>query len=112
MRTVFVTVFMTMVSGVCLAQQSLERPKELDVLRQYVGDWATEVTSKPAEWTPQEIKYRCLNHAEFVPNGWFVQHIEVNHIVGDPDKISKAIWFQTFDKASSKYITWFFQSSG
>lgn len=95
-----------------LAQQPREKPKELETLSRYVGDWTTEVTSKPAEWTPHEIKYRCKNHAEMISNGWFLQHIEVNHIVGEPDQVTKAVWFQTFDPTSKKYVTWWFQSSG
>lgn len=94
------------------AQQPREKPRELAALRQFVGDWTTEVTSKPAEWTPQEVKYRTSNHVEFVPNGWFLQHLEVNYIVGEPEKVTKAIWFQTFDTTSKKYVTWWFQSSG
>lgn len=98
--------------GIAFGQPPREKPKELDAVGQYAGDWTTDVTSKPAEWTPHEIKYRCANHAELIFNGWFLQHIEVNHIVGEPDQVTKAIWFQTFDATSTKYVTWFFQSSG
>ena len=112
MKALFVTTCLVMVCGVGLAQQPGEKPKELESLGQYVGDWTTDVTDQPAALTPHEIKYRCLNHAEFVRNGWFLQHIEVKHIVGQPEKVWKAIWFQTFDTASSEYVTWFFQSSG
>lgn len=94
------------------AQQPREKPKELEAVGRYVGDWTTEVTSKPAEWTPHEIKYRCSNHAELILNGWFLQHIEVNHVVGETDQVTKAVWFQTFDATSKKYVTWWFQSSG
>jgi len=90
----------------------LEKPTELEALAQYVGDWTSDVTSKQAVWTPKEVKYRTSNHAEFVLTGRYLQHIEVNHIVGEPEKVTKAIWFQTFDAASSKYVTWFFQSTG
>jgi len=94
------------------AQQPREKPMELEALRQYAGDWTTDVTSKPAEWAPHEVKYRCSNHAEFVPNGWFLQHIEVNHIVGEPDKITKSLFVWTFDPSSQKYVGWSFQSTG
>ncbi len=49
---------------------------------------------------------------EFVPNGWFLRHIEVNHIVGEPDKITKSLFVWTFDASSKKYVGWSFQSSG
>ena len=112
MKAILVTACLAMVCGVGLAQQPREKPKELEALRQYSGDWTTDVTSKPAEWIPQEIKYRCANHAEFVPNGWFLQHIEVNHIVGEPDKITKSLFVWTFDASSKKYVGLSFQSSG
>lgn len=101
--------------GLCApasAQPPREKPKELEVLRNYVGDWSSEVTSKPAVWNPQEVKYQTSNHAEFVLDGWFLQHIEVNHVVGDPDKVTKALMISTFDPQAAKYVTWFFQSSG
>ncbi len=101
-----------LICGNASGQTPREKPKELEAIGRYVGDWATDVTSKPAEWTPHEIKYRCANHAEMILDGWFLQHIEVNHIVGEPDQITKAIWFQTFDATSKKYVTWWFQSSG
>lgn len=94
------------------AQEPRPKPKELETLGQYVGDWTTDVTSKPAEWTPHEINYRCLNHNEFVLDGRFMQFMEVNHIVSEPDLVGKSIWFQTFDASSKKYVTWWFQSSG
>ncbi|MDA1051419.1 MAG: hypothetical protein O3C40_13185 [Planctomycetota bacterium] len=78
--------------GIVLGQRPREKPKELDVLGQYVGDWTSEVTSKPAVWTPQEVQYRATNHAEFVLNGRYLQHIEVNHVVGDPNKITKSLF--------------------
>ncbi|MDA1252449.1 MAG: DUF1579 family protein [Planctomycetota bacterium] len=112
MRIVTVFICTLAFCGVACSQQSREKPKELEALGQYVGDWTSDVTSKPAEWTPREVKYRTSNHAEPIFNGSFVQNIEVNHIVGEPEKVTKAIWFQTFDATSKKYVTWFFQSSG
>lgn len=113
MKPLTMIVFLVALShGIAFGQPPREKPKELEIVSRYVGDWTTDVTSKPAEWTPREIKYRCANHAELIFNGWFLQHIEVNHIVGEPDQVTKAIWFQTFDATSKKYVTWFFQSSG
>lgn len=94
------------------AQQPREKPKELGTLGQNVGYWTTNVTSRRAVWTPQEIKYRCSGHAEFVLDGWFVKHIEVNHTIDEPENLGKSIWFQAYDTASSKYVTWAFQSTG
>jgi hypothetical protein len=94
------------------AQQPREKPQELEVLRNYVGDWKSDVTSKPAVWTPEEVTYETSNHAEFVLDGWFLLHIELNHVVGDPDKLTKALMISTFDPQAGQYVTWFFQSSG
>jgi hypothetical protein len=105
-------VFSTHVCSPASAQDPREKPKELDVLRNYAGDWSSEVTSKPAAWTPEEVKYQTSNHAEFVLDGWFHLHIEVNHVVGDPEKVTKALMISTFDPQAAKYVTWFFQSSG
>lgn len=112
MKSISALLCALMICGTASAQPPREKPKELDAVSRYVGDWTTEVTSKPAEWTPHEIKYRCANRAELVLNGRFLQHIEVNHVVGEPDQVTKAIWFQTFDATSKKYVTWFFQSTG
>lgn len=95
-----------------VAQQARDKPMELQVLDQYVGDWTSDVTSKPAVWTPEEKNFRTSNHAEFVLDDWFLQHIEVNHVVGDPQKMTKALWFQTFDPQTERFVMWFFQSTG
>ncbi len=112
MRTLAIVVVVLVSSDSLFGQQPREKPKELETLGQNIGYWTTDVTSRPAVWTPQEIKYRCSSQAEFVLNDWFVKHIEVNHIVGEPEAVGKSIWFQSFDTASAKYITWAFQSTG
>jgi hypothetical protein len=93
-------------------QQSRQKPKELEILGHFVGAWTTEVTSKPAVWTPEEKKFRTSNHAEFVLDGWFLQQIEVNHVVGDPDKVTKSLFIWTFEPQIEKFVGWTFQSSG
>ena len=106
----------TAVSGLilssALAQQPREKPREFQILGQYVGDWTSDVTSKPAVWTTEEKKFRTSNHAQFGLDDWFLQHIEVNQVVGDPEKVTKALWFQTFDPQAERFVMWFFQSSG
>ena len=106
-----------LLAAVCLpnlaiAQQPKEKPKDLEILGQYVGDWTSEVTSKPAIWTPEERKFRTSNHAEFVLDGWFLQHIEVNHETDTPNKVGKSLFLWTFDAKSQRYVEWLFQSSG
>jgi len=94
------------------AQQSPEKPRELEALAQYVGDWTSDVTSRPAIWTPKEVRYQTSNHAEFVLNDWFLKHIEVNHVNGDPDKVTKSLFVWTFDPGLKKYVGWTFNSRG
>lgn len=112
MRMILLAASLVLVCEFGWAQQPREKPREIETIARYVGDWTTDVTSKQAEWTPHEITYRCANHAELILNGWFLQHLEINHIVGAPDQVTKALWFQTFDATSKKYVTWWFQSSG
>lgn len=94
------------------AQQAPTKPKELDVLNQYVGHWTSDVNNKPAVWDENGTKFRCLNQIEFILDGWFLQHIEVYHVVGDPDKVTKSLILWTYDPKSSKYVAWSFHSTG
>lgn len=112
MRSILWAVSLVLVCEYGWAQQPREKPKEIETIARYVGDWSTDVTSQPAEWTPREIKYRCANHAELILDGWFLQHLEINHVVDAPEQVTKALWFQTYDATSKKYVTWWFQSSG
>ena len=111
-RFLAATAMLALVGSTAHAQGTRGKPKELKVLGQFVGDWTSEVTSKPAVWTPKEKKFRTSNHAEFVLDGWFLQHIEVNHVVGDPDKVTKSLFIWTFDPKIKKFVGWTFHSSG
>lgn len=68
------------------AQQAPTKPKEIEALSQYVGNWTSDVTNKPAVWDQNGTKFKTLNQAEMVLDGWFLHHIQVNHIDGEPDK--------------------------
>ena len=94
------------------AQQATAKPKELEALNQYVGNWTSDVTNKPAVWDQNGTQYNTLNHAEMVLDGWFLHHIEVNHIVGEPDKVTKSLFLWTFDPNTKKFVAWPFQSTG
>jgi hypothetical protein len=70
-----VTVFLSplVVCSSLLAEQPPEEPKELEPLGQYVGNWTSEVTSRPAVWTPKEVRLRLqpkpsqpLAHIQFI----------------------------------------------
>lgn len=87
-------------------------PKELDILGKYVGHWTSDVTNKPAVWDEKGTKFRTINQAEWILDGRFLQHIEVNHIVGDPEKVTKSLFLWTYDPTAKKYVNWAFQSTG
>jgi len=112
MRTILFTACLVLACDVGLAQESREKPKQLGALSQYVGYWTSDVTSKLAEWSPQEVKYRTTNHAMFMLNGWFLVHSEVSHVVGDPSQVAKSLFVWTYDPSMEKYVGWSFQSSG
>lgn len=112
MRTILFAASLVLVCEFGLAQQPREKPKELEALSQYVGYWTSDVTSKPAEWTPHEIKYRTTSHAMFTLDGWFLFHTEVNHVIGDPSQVTKSLFVWTYDPSMKKYVGWAFQSSG
>ena len=107
----FLVASSAMVSPSSFGQQSRERPKELEILGQYVGDWTTDVTSKPAVWTPKGRKFRTSSHAEFVLDGWCLQHIEVNQEGDNSNKVGKSLMLWTIDPKSKKYVQWLFQSN-
>ena len=98
--------------GYLSAQQAPVKPKELEALHQFVGNWTSDVTNKPAVWDQNGTKYKTFNHAEMVLDGWFLNHIEVNQIVGEPDKVTKSLFLWTFDPNTKKYVAWPFQSTG
>ena len=104
--------FVLVVSASVFAQQAPTKPKELETLSQYVGHWTSDVNNKPAVWDEKGTKFRCLNQAESILDGWFLHHIEVNHVVGDPDKVTKSLFLWTYDPKVSKYVAWAFQSTG
>lgn len=94
------------------AQQPPAKPKELDILSEYVGNWTSDVTNKPAVWDQKGTKFDTLNEAEWILDGWFLQNIEVNHVVGDPEKVTKSLFLWTYDPRFEKYVAWAFQSTG
>lgn len=108
----FVVASSIILSSVSHGQQPRSKPREIELLSRYVGNWTSDVTSKPAGWTPAEERFRTSNHAEFVLDGWFLKQIEVSHVADDPRKVTKALWFQAIDPRAERFVMWFFQSTG
>ncbi|MEY4567298.1 MAG: hypothetical protein RLY14_2268 [Planctomycetota bacterium] len=94
------------------AQNPPTKPPELVVLEQYVGNWVTDVTNKPAVWDRHGTLYRTTNQAEMILDGWFLHHIEVTQVVGAPGKESKSLFLWTFDQDKKHFVAWPFQSTG
>lgn len=94
------------------AEESPTKPKELDTLGQYVAHWTSDVTSKPAVWDQNGTKFHTVNQAEWILDGWFLQHIEVNHVGGDPENVTKSLFLWTYDPKLEKFVAWAFQSNG
>lgn len=94
------------------AEEKPAKPKELDILDQYVGHWISDVTNKPAVWDQNGTKFRTVNQAEWILDGWFLQHIGASHVVGDPDKVTKSLFLWTYDPKLHEYVAWAFQSNG
>lgn len=110
--TLAATLSCLVLCAAALAQTAPTKPKELDKLGQYLGNWTSDVTNKPAVWDQNGTKFSTVNQIEFILNGWFLQHIEVNHIVGEPEKVTKSLILWTWDPKSAKYVAWAFQSTG
>lgn len=99
-------------SGVVFSQSPGQKPKELELLDQYVGDWTSDVTSRQAVWTPKAVKYRAANHAEFILNDRFLHHIEVSQVADDPGNVTKSLFIWTYDDNRKAYVSWAFHSTG
>ncbi len=112
MKTLIIIAFCVLATcDIASAQQPRQAPNEIEALGQYVGDWTSDVTSRPAVWTPQQRTFKTWNHAEFVLNGWFLRHIEISRHTGT-GKVGKSLFVWTFDPKSKKYVGWSFQSTG
>lgn len=88
------------------AQDRPPKPPELKVLERFVGTWDAEMISKPAAWTPKEVKTTGTNKYEWVLDGRFLQDTEQN---GDGSEVF-GLW--TFDATAKIYRGWFFGSEG
>src|SRR6516162_5329544 len=94
------------------AQELLPKPRELEILGQYVGPWASDVTSKSAVWNQKGTRFHAASQSEMILDGWFLQHIEVNNVGSDPDSATKSLFLWTYDPKAEKYLAWAFRSNG
>lgn len=115
MRVLRISMLFLIIShlSIRLPAQDRESPTSgIDALSAYLGDWSTEVVSRPAEWTLRESRSKTVCRYERILNGSCLQRIESTYSDSAPDQITKSLWFVTHDAQSDVYHTWWFQSSG
>src|SRR5262245_30752858 len=86
------------------AGEVASKPRKLDVLGQYAGHWTSEVLSRPAVWDRKGSTFHAESDAETVLDGWFLQQLEMQHVDGDPEKVTKALHLWTWDPGQEKYL--------
>jgi hypothetical protein len=94
------------------AQDLPPKPPELETLGQYVGHWTSDVTSKPTVSAQKGKKFDAVSHAEMILDGWFLQQVDVKHVVGAPEQMTKSLSQWTWDARSEKFLVWMFESDG
>ena len=68
-----ISLFAAVSPAAALGDEATTRSPELKVLSRFVGTWDAESVSKPAAWTPQELRETSIEVDEWVLDGWFVQ---------------------------------------
>jgi Protein of unknown function (DUF1579) len=81
-------------------------PPELKVLERFVGSWDTVAISKPAVWTPKEVRTTSKVTRKWVLDGQFLQ--DTSEISDGQEGFS----LTTFDPQMKKYRGWWFNSEG
>jgi hypothetical protein len=84
-----------------------EETPESKVLGQWVGTWKTEVVSKPAEWTPKEMKTTGTITCKRILGGKFVEESGSSLAQGMEHRV---IW--GYDPQRKAYRNWFYDSQG
>ena len=86
--------------------QAEAKPPELKVLEKFVGKWKYEYVSKPAAWTPKEVRGAGKTTNEWVLDGRFQQHRSK-----DVDG-TEGIEVLTYDPRQKAFRIWGFFSDG
>ena len=83
-----------------------DRPAELKVLDRLVGTWDAETVSKPAEWTPKEVRSKSELTRKWVLKNQFVRE------VGRSWDGQQTLLMWSYDSQKKAYRYWFFTSQG
>jgi hypothetical protein len=84
------------------------KPPELKVLERFVGTWDVESVSKPAVWTPKEVREKFVEVRELVLDGWFLE----GKARAADRKAGHFSWMMTYDVARKEYRIWLFVTGG
>lgn len=84
------------------------KPAELKILNRFLGNWDTEVVSKPAEWSPKEFTSKGVSSFEWMLDGRFMKN---SSKAVAPEK-AESFQLMTYNPVAKKYFMWFFDSSG
>ncbi len=87
-------------------QQAQAKSPELKVLERLVGTWDAKAVSKPAEWTPTEVRTTSKITRKWVLDGRFLQ--DTSEISDGSEGLS----LFTYDPQMKAYQSWWFSSEG
>ncbi len=79
---------------------------EMNVLERLVGSWDATSVSKPAEWTPREVRTTSKVTRTWVLDGQFV--MDASEVSDGRESLS----LLTYDLQSKSYLMWWFSSAG
>jgi hypothetical protein len=81
-------------------------PPEMKVLERLVGTWDAKAVSKPAQWTPREVRTTSKIVRQWVLDGRFLQ--DTSEISDGSESLS----LLTYDPQMKAYRSWWFSSEG
>jgi hypothetical protein len=81
-------------------------PTELKVLERLVGSWDSVAVSKPADWTPKEVRTTSKITRKWILDGQVLQ--DTSEVSDGQEGFS----LLTFDPQLKKYRSWWFNSEG
>jgi hypothetical protein len=109
MRVIVVIGLCAVVSAaVALGGEGPPKPPELKILERFVGTWDVESVSKPAVWTPKEVREKGVEVRKLVLDGWFVE----GKGSSEDGKTDAVLWMMTYDVARKEYRVWIFVTGG
>jgi hypothetical protein len=108
MRAFHILAVVVMSASVALGGEGPAKPPELKVLQRFVGAWDAETVSKPAVWTPKEVREKYVEVRELVVDGWFVE----GKGRSADGKAALFSWMMTYDPTKKEYREWLFLAGG